>query len=129
MPCQGCLRAETANAEPSLPDLGHTSVGRLSIVITEIASPIFHELLRNGRKKHYLKSHRFDLSVGLHQIELSNGEIIQTYDTTGPYTDPLLMSSIQSDLPPLSFRSKVPGKTQLYYAKKALSRLKWNMLP
>ena len=41
-----------------------------------------------GSRKTYLQGSRPDLQVPMREVQLTNGDSIVLYDTSGPYTDP-----------------------------------------
>ncbi|GAA4419301.1 phosphomethylpyrimidine synthase ThiC [Acidovorax lacteus] len=68
--------------------------------------PDFAALLAAARapfpasRKSYLGSERFaDLRVPVRDIQLTNGEVVSVYDTSGPYTDPGVDIDVRRGLP------------------------------
>jgi phosphomethylpyrimidine synthase len=49
--------------------------------------------------KAYLQGTRADLRVPVRDIQLTNGEVVSVYDTSGPYTDPAAVIDVRRGLP------------------------------
>ncbi|MDT4893144.1 MAG: phosphomethylpyrimidine synthase, partial [Pseudonocardiales bacterium] len=54
-----------------------------------------------GSRKTYLQGSRPDLQVPMREVELTTGDSVVLYDTSGPYTDPSLRTDVRLGLPPL----------------------------
>ncbi|MFF4752317.1 phosphomethylpyrimidine synthase ThiC [Streptomyces sp. NPDC002514] len=54
-----------------------------------------------GWHKGYVEGSRSDLHVPVRQVHLTNGKSVTLYDTSGPYTDPLVETDVRRGLPPL----------------------------
>jgi phosphomethylpyrimidine synthase len=54
-----------------------------------------------GSRKTYLQGGRPDLQVPMREVELTTGDSVVLYDTSGPYTDPSLRTDVRLGLPPL----------------------------
>ncbi len=54
-----------------------------------------------GSHKTYLQGSRPDLRVPMREVELTNGDSVVLYDTSGPYTDSTLRTDIRLGLPSL----------------------------
>ena len=54
-----------------------------------------------GSNKTYLQGSRPDLRVPMRQVQLSTGDSVVLYDTSGPYTDPALRTDVRLGLPAL----------------------------
>ncbi len=54
-----------------------------------------------GWHKAYIEGSRPDLRVPVRQVHLTNGQSVTLYDTSGPYTDPLVETDVRRGLPPL----------------------------
>ncbi|WP_320780667.1 phosphomethylpyrimidine synthase ThiC [Streptomyces sp. CRN 30] len=54
-----------------------------------------------GWHKAYVEGSRPDLRVPVRQVHLTNGESVTLYDTSGPYTDPLVDTDVRRGLAPL----------------------------
>src|SRR5919206_2903455 len=54
-----------------------------------------------GWHKAYVEGSRPDLRVPFRQVHLTNGQSVTLYDTSGPYTDPLVETDVRRGLPPL----------------------------
>jgi phosphomethylpyrimidine synthase len=54
-----------------------------------------------GSRKTYLLGGRPDLRVPMREVQLSTGDSVVLYDTSGPYTDPSLQTDIRRGLPRL----------------------------
>ncbi len=54
-----------------------------------------------GSRKTYLLGSRPDLRVPMREVQLSTGDSVVLYDTSGPYTDPSLQTDIRQGLPRL----------------------------
>ncbi len=54
-----------------------------------------------GSRKTYLQGSRPDLRVPMREVELTNGDSVVLYDTSGPYTDTSLRTDIRLGLPAL----------------------------
>ncbi|MCZ9341607.1 phosphomethylpyrimidine synthase ThiC, partial [Streptomyces sp. TRM76130] len=54
-----------------------------------------------GWHKAYAQGSRPDLRVPVRQVHLTNGQSVTLYDTSGPYTDPLVDTDVRRGLPPL----------------------------
>jgi phosphomethylpyrimidine synthase len=54
-----------------------------------------------GSRKTYLQGSRPDLQVPMREVELTNGDSVVLYDTSGPYTDTSLRTDIRLGLPAL----------------------------
>ncbi|HUR12866.1 MAG TPA: phosphomethylpyrimidine synthase ThiC [Mycobacteriales bacterium] len=54
-----------------------------------------------GSRKTYLQGSRDDLRVPMREVQLTNGDSVVLYDTSGPYTDPTLRTDIRLGLPAL----------------------------
>src|SRR4051794_10309953 len=54
-----------------------------------------------GSTKTYLQGSRPDLQVPMREVELTTGDKVVLYDTSGPWTDPSLQSDIRFGLPAL----------------------------
>ncbi|MGW5126867.1 phosphomethylpyrimidine synthase ThiC [Streptomyces sp. NPDC004069] len=54
-----------------------------------------------GWHKGYVEGSRPDLRVPVRQVHLTNGQSVTLYDTSGPYTDPLVGTDVRRGLPPL----------------------------
>ncbi|WP_245873847.1 phosphomethylpyrimidine synthase ThiC [Streptomyces phaeoluteigriseus] len=54
-----------------------------------------------GWHKAYVEGTRSDLRVPVRQVHLTNGRSVTLYDTSGPYTDPLVETDVRRGLPPL----------------------------
>ncbi len=52
-----------------------------------------------GSSKVYLPGSRPDLRVPMRQVQLSTGDSVVLYDTSGPYTDPALRTDVRLGLP------------------------------
>ncbi len=52
-------------------------------------------------RKDYLTGSRADLRVPMREVELSNGEMVSLYDTSGPYTDPETPVDVRRGLAPV----------------------------
>ncbi|MFE9612811.1 phosphomethylpyrimidine synthase ThiC [Streptomyces sp. NPDC006012] len=52
-----------------------------------------------GWHKAYVEGSRSDLHVPVRQVHLTNGESVTLYDTSGPYTDPLVETDVRRGLP------------------------------
>lgn len=50
-------------------------------------------------KKIYLKGSRADILVPNREVSLTNGEFAHLYDTSGPYTDPVVSIDVRAGLP------------------------------
>jgi phosphomethylpyrimidine synthase len=57
--------------------------------------------LASSRKIYSAPTGHDDLAVPLREIALTNGETFRVYDTSGPYTDPVLTNDVQRGLKPL----------------------------
>ncbi|MFF4789341.1 phosphomethylpyrimidine synthase ThiC [Streptomyces sp. NPDC001276] len=55
----------------------------------------------SGWHKGYVEGSRPDLRVPVRQVHLTNGQSVTLYDTSGPYTDPLVGTDVRRGLPPL----------------------------
>ncbi|KWW97828.1 phosphomethylpyrimidine synthase [Carbonactinospora thermoautotrophica] len=55
-------------------------------------------------RKAYLTGSRPDIRVPVREVLLTNGDSIQLYDTSGPYTDPAYEVDVRRGLPPLRAR-------------------------
>src|SRR3954452_8235392 len=53
-----------------------------------------------GWHKAYIGGSRPDLRVPVRQVHLTNGQSVTLYDTSGPYTDPLVETEVRRGLPP-----------------------------
>ncbi len=62
------------------------------------------------------------MQVAMRQVNLSNGEVLPLYDTSGPYTTKDILFDIQAGLPKNRLKHKIPGQqlTQLAYAKQGI---------
>ncbi|MGB6114608.1 MAG: phosphomethylpyrimidine synthase ThiC, partial [Comamonas sp.] len=49
--------------------------------------------------KAWITGSRADLRVPVRDIELTNGEVVSVYDTSGPYTDPAAVIDVKKGLP------------------------------
>src|SRR3954451_13511420 len=54
-----------------------------------------------GSRKTYLQGSRPDLQVPMREVELTTGDRVVLYDTSGPYTDPSLRTDVRLGLPAL----------------------------
>jgi phosphomethylpyrimidine synthase len=54
-----------------------------------------------GSRKTYLQGGRPDLQVPMREVELTTGDRVVLYDTSGPYTDPSLRTDVRLGLPTL----------------------------
>src|SRR4051812_40507140 len=54
-----------------------------------------------GWHKAYVEGTRPDLRVPVRQVHLTNGQSVTLYDTSGPYTDPLVDTDVRRGLAPL----------------------------
>jgi phosphomethylpyrimidine synthase len=54
-----------------------------------------------GSRKTYLQGTRPDLRVPMREVELTTGDTVVLYDTSGPYTDPSLRTDVRLGLPAL----------------------------
>ncbi|MFQ6144840.1 phosphomethylpyrimidine synthase ThiC [Streptomyces seoulensis] len=54
-----------------------------------------------GWHKAYVEGSRPDLRVPVRQVHLTNGQSVTLYDTSGPYTDPLVETDVRRGLSPL----------------------------
>jgi phosphomethylpyrimidine synthase len=54
-----------------------------------------------GSRKTYLPGSRPDLQVPMREVELTTGDRVVLYDTSGPYTDPSLRTDVRLGLPKL----------------------------
>src|SRR3954468_20328930 len=54
-----------------------------------------------GSRKTYLQGSRPDLRVPMREVELTTGDSVILYDTSGPYTDPSLRTDVRLGLPRL----------------------------
>ncbi|MFE9092686.1 phosphomethylpyrimidine synthase ThiC [Streptomyces sp. NPDC007264] len=54
-----------------------------------------------GWHKGYVEGSRPDLRVPVRQVHLTNGRSVTLYDTSGPYTDPLVETDVRRGLAPL----------------------------
>jgi phosphomethylpyrimidine synthase len=54
-----------------------------------------------GSRKTYLQGSRPDLQVPMREVELTTGDRVVLYDTSGPYTDPTLRTDVRLGLPRL----------------------------
>ena len=54
-----------------------------------------------GWHKAYVEGSRPDLRVPVRQVHLTNGQSVTLYDTSGPYTDPLVGTDVRRGLAPL----------------------------
>ncbi|MGB8649803.1 MAG: phosphomethylpyrimidine synthase ThiC [Mycobacteriales bacterium] len=54
-----------------------------------------------GSRKTYLQGSRPDLQVPMREVQLTNGDSVVLYDTSGPYTDTALRTDIRLGLPAL----------------------------
>ena len=54
-----------------------------------------------GSRKTYLQGSRPDLQVPMREVELTTGDSVVLYDTSGPYTDPSLRTDVRLGLPAL----------------------------
>src|SRR3954449_1446852 len=54
-----------------------------------------------GWHKGYVEGSRPDLRVPVRQVHLTNGRSVPLYDTSGPYTDPLVDTDVRRGLAPL----------------------------
>jgi phosphomethylpyrimidine synthase len=54
-----------------------------------------------GSRKTYLQGSRPDLQVPMREVELTTGDRVVLYDTSGPYTDPGLRTDVRLGLPRL----------------------------
>src|SRR3954453_12699737 len=54
-----------------------------------------------GSRKTYLQGSRPDLQVPMREAELTTGDRVVLYDTSGPYTDPSLRTDVRLGLPAL----------------------------
>jgi phosphomethylpyrimidine synthase len=54
-----------------------------------------------GSRKTYLQGSRPDLRVPMREVQLTTGDSVVLYDTSGPYTDPSLRTDIRLGLPAL----------------------------
>jgi phosphomethylpyrimidine synthase len=65
----------------------------------------FSESLARAREpfpasaKAWITGSRADLRVPVRDIELTNGEVVSVYDTSGPYTDPAAVIDVKKGLP------------------------------
>ncbi|QTS84038.1 phosphomethylpyrimidine synthase ThiC [Coxiella endosymbiont of Amblyomma nuttalli] len=74
-------------------------------------------------KKIYCYSQRFpDVRVGMRIIQLTNGDSLALYDTSGAYTDPAIITKVPYGLPPLraSWIKNRQTMTQLAFAKQGI---------
>jgi phosphomethylpyrimidine synthase len=54
-----------------------------------------------GSRKTYLQGSRPDVQVPMREVELTTGDRVVLYDTSGPYTDPSLRTDVRLGLPKL----------------------------
>ncbi|BFO22947.1 hypothetical protein SHKM778_93350 [Streptomyces sp. KM77-8] len=54
-----------------------------------------------GWHKAYVEGTRPDLRVPVRQVHLTNGQSVTLYDTSGPYTDPLVDTDVRRGLAPV----------------------------
>ncbi|MCW2571009.1 MAG: hydroxymethylpyrimidine synthase, partial [Frankiales bacterium] len=54
-----------------------------------------------GSRKTYLQGSRPDVQVPMREVELTTGDRVVLYDTSGPYTDPSLRTDVRLGLPTL----------------------------
>ncbi|RKN51631.1 hypothetical protein D7231_35625, partial [Streptomyces klenkii] len=54
-----------------------------------------------GSHKAYLTGSRPDLRVPVRRVHLTDGNSVTLYDTSGPYTDPQVVTDVRRGLPPL----------------------------
>ncbi|MCE1249325.1 MAG: phosphomethylpyrimidine synthase ThiC, partial [Comamonadaceae bacterium] len=65
----------------------------------------FSQLLARTREsfpastKNFITGSRADLRVPVRDIQLTNGEVVSVYDTSGPYTDPQAVIDVRRGLP------------------------------
>lgn len=74
-------------------------------------------------KKIYCHGQHFpDIRVGMREIQLTNGDSLTLYDTSGAYTDPTITTKVPHGLPPLrtSWIKNRQAMTQLAFAKKGV---------
>lgn len=78
-------------------------------------------------KKIYCHGQLFpDIRVGMREIQLTNGDSLALYDTSGPYTDPAMVTEVPHGLPRLrqswieARRGSRHGVTQLAFAKQGI---------
>jgi phosphomethylpyrimidine synthase len=57
-----------------------------------------------GSRKTYFQGSRPDLKVPMREVELTTGDRVVLYDTSGPYTDPTLRTDVRLGLPRLRSR-------------------------
>src|SRR3954462_8048101 len=63
-----------------------------------------------GWHKGSVEGSRPDLRVPVRQVHLTNGQSVTLYDTSGPYTDPLVETDVRRGLPPVrENRNIAPG--------------------
>ncbi|MBX6371078.1 MAG: phosphomethylpyrimidine synthase ThiC [Acidothermus sp.] len=68
-----------------------------------------------GSRKTYLQGSRPDIRVPMREVELTTGDRVVLYDTSGPYTDPTVQIDVRSGLPPLRSRwIEERGDTEVY---------------
>ncbi len=81
------------------------------------------------RKTYLSNDSGHDLRVPMREIELSNGDSVVLYDTSGPYTDPEVTTDVEAGLPKLrapwiaardaaGIGSDTTTGTQLWYARR-----------
>jgi phosphomethylpyrimidine synthase len=76
-----------------------------------------------GAHKGYITGSRPDIRVPVRRIQLTNGREVTLYDTSGPYTDPAVITDVHRGLAPLRApwiverRERPPG-TQLAFARR-----------
>jgi phosphomethylpyrimidine synthase len=81
---------------------------------------IFHQ---EQTKRIYIKGKIHDVSVGMKEIQLQNGQKFITYDTLGPYGDADFKHDIKQGLPKVKCEWRKKNKefhTQLWYAKNGI---------
>lgn len=74
-------------------------------------------------KKIYCHGQHFhDIRVGMREIQLTNGDSLTLYDTSGPYTDPTMTIKVPHGLPPLRapWIKNRQTMTQLAFAKQGV---------
>src|SRR3954470_8872576 len=67
--------------------------------MTSTAEPTQKNESFPGSRKTYLQGSRPDLQVPMREVELTTGDRVVLYDTSGPYTDPSLRTDVRLGLP------------------------------
>ena len=72
-----------------------------------------------SRKIHVAGERHADVRVAMREVELSNGETVTLYDTSGPYTDPHAAIDVRKGLPSLRAAwIDARADTELYEGRK-----------